>query len=141
MTRNISLDMDHIRTVIPPYLRPFVLLSYPVPPPRRLLSFSSPTETLYGQGPEDLCFAAFAAIAFTVLREISLRYILSTIARLWLGSGHEGLKDERARRRARRRMRHVITRFAEQGWSFLYCTVFWTIGMVRPCRSSIYRHV
>lgn len=53
------------------------------------------------------------------------------------GNGNGALAEKgiagETKREARQR-EHTALRFAEQGWSFLYCTVFWTLGMV--CASS-----
>jgi len=67
-----------------------------------------------------------------------MRFVLSPFVKWWVGSGLMGEKEDRKmsaleRRimnRERRRLNHVATRFSEQGWSFLYCSVFWTIGFV-----------
>ena len=40
-------------------------------------------------------------------------------------------RDERGLTKlARRKLEHTVTRFAEQSWSFAYCSVFWTLGVV-----------
>ncbi|GFZ46296.1 hypothetical protein JCM24511_04543 [Saitozyma sp. JCM 24511] len=148
MTHNMSspFSLSYLNTIttrLPPSLRPFFLLSYPVPPSasRRLLSPAlGPAPTLYGKGPEDVYFTISCALGFTILREICVRYILRWFALLWLGpvdrangSGKgkgRTIKDERERRRLKRKRQHVVTRFAEQGWSFLYCSVFWSMGML-----------
>jgi acyl-CoA-dependent ceramide synthase len=158
------MSTSYLQAFLPKSLHPFVTLSYPLPsapsslplPLRHLLSSSHPAaptgkaytrlaavagtaEKLYGKGPKDLYFAVFCAIAFTVLREIMLRYILSAFARAWLMSSYRKSKgasksetgrDRRMKRRDRKKMEHTVTRFAEQGWSFIYCTVFWSMGMV-----------
>jgi acyl-CoA-dependent ceramide synthase len=154
MTHNMSspFSLSYLNTLttrLPPSLRPFFLLSYPVPPSasRRLLSPAlGPGPTLYGKGPEDIYFTISCALGFTILREICVRYILRWFALLWLGpvdrvngSGKgkgRTIKDERERRRLKRKRQHVVTRFAEQGWSFLYCSVFWSMGMVRGLGSK-----
>ena len=45
------------------------------------------------------------------------------------GNGLEKGTGAETKREARQRD-HTALRFAEQGWSFLYCTIFWTLGMV-----------
>jgi hypothetical protein len=39
-------------------------------------------------------------------------------------------KPYKESRAERKRRNHASLRFAEQGWSLTYCTVFWTLGMV-----------
>lgn len=145
-----------MESFIPPSLRPYVLLSYPVHRPAATLELSKANhlrytnEVLYTKGPNDIFFAAFCAVAFTVLREVILRGVLKPFANWWLRSAKKakrkralsrangigngnGASDKGAvgetKREARQR-EHTALRFAEQGWSFLYCTVFWTLGTV-----------
>jgi acyl-CoA-dependent ceramide synthase len=143
--------------MIPTSLRPYVLLSYPVHRPKATLALSKSNylrytnNTLYDKGPNDLYFAAFCAVAFTILREVVLRGLLKPFANYWLvsarraktrksasvsnGSGKgspTGKGEARETKKERRQREHTALRFAEQGWSFLYCTVFWTLGMVGP---------
>lgn len=148
-----------MESLIPISLRPYLLLSYPVDRPAASLELSPANhlrytkETLYGKGPNDVFFAAFCAVAFTVLREVILRGVLKPFANYWLrsakkakrkrassrvnGNGVNGAGGEketiRETKREERQREHTALRFAEQGWSFLYCTVFWTLGTVsRP---------
>jgi acyl-CoA-dependent ceramide synthase len=142
-----------MESLIPPSLRPYVLLSYPVDRPAASLELSPANhlrytkETLYKKGPNDVFFAAFCAIAFTALREVILRGVLKPFANYWLRSAKKAKRKRAASRangngvggekgiiretkREERQREHTALRFAEQGWSFLYCTVFWTLGTV-----------
>ena len=142
MNINMSSPTSYIQSIpstihstLPPSLHPFFLLSYPVrPSTSRLTSLfeSTKPETLYSKGPEDVYIVITCAIGFTILREFTMRYVLSPLARYLIDRPPPNAKsltrpEERLRRR---RVRHLVTRFAEQGWSFLYCTAFWTIGGV-----------
>jgi acyl-CoA-dependent ceramide synthase len=152
-----------LESLIPHSLRPYVLLSYPVHRPKATLALSKSNylrytnNTLFDKGANDFYFAAFCAVAFTILREVVLRGLLKPFANYWLlsarrakrrkslsvvnGSGNGYVKgngvtspggkvDGRETKKERRQREHTALRFAEQGWSFLYCTVFWTLGMV-----------
>jgi acyl-CoA-dependent ceramide synthase len=146
-------------SLIPPSLRPYISLSYPVLRPAATLQLSKlnhlryTNEVLFTKGTNDFLFAGFCAVAFTVLREVMLRGVMKPFANWWLrsagrakrkralsraaangngnvnGNGVEKGTIGETKREARQR-EHVALRFAEQGWSFMYCTVFWTIGMV-----------
>lgn len=137
----------YIHSLLPTALRPWVSLSYPVPPPHFTQSplaklrigasrIRDAQPQLYGQGPKDVYFVVFCALAFTVLRQICLKYVLSAVARNWLlrtrrkEREKKGEKAKPLTKSERRKMEHTVTRFAEQGWSFLYCTIFWTLGCV-----------
>jgi acyl-CoA-dependent ceramide synthase len=52
-------------------------------------------------------------VFFTGLRASVMDFILTPLAK------RSGIKKENDR-----------TRFAEQAWLFIYCTVFWSLGMV-----------
>ena len=135
----------YLQSILPEALHPFISLSYPIPPsPFSIPPFHSSTSsssffnssypsTLYDKGPKDLYFLLFCALGFTILREITIRYVLSTFARRWLissrrkdGQGQSGSMGKAEKRN----MEHIVLRFAEQGWSFLYCAVFWSLGVV-----------
>ena len=135
MNHNLSSDPlpNLLQSLIPSALHPFLLLSYPVYSTPTFLSSINPFYparywTLYDKGPQDIYFVAFCAVAFTMIREIVIRYVLRTFAWSWLNSGSR--KGDRISRRQLRLREHTALRFAEQGWSFCYCTIFWTIGMV-----------
>ncbi|ORY22750.1 TLC domain-domain-containing protein [Naematelia encephala] len=135
MQRNMTQlpTLTHLQSRLPTSLLQFVSLQYPVPPTTssRLASIfssshssslSSPPPTLYSNGPRDVYFVFSCAVAFTVLREVIIRGIVTPSARYWL------VKD-RASKREKRKLHHIITRFAEQSWSFFYCSIFWSIGV------------
>lgn len=146
----------YIHSLLPTALHPFVSLSYPVAPSQSSLPKlripttrirEPPLPQLYGQGPKDVYFVAFCALAFTVLREICIRYVLSAFAEKWLERARrkeyerKGEKVRGLTKLERRKMEHTTTRFAEQGWSFIYCTLFWSLGGVsRPgrCQSKYF---
>jgi acyl-CoA-dependent ceramide synthase len=110
------------------------------------------SQTLYDKGWDDVYFVAFCAVAFTVLREIILRGVMKPFASYWLsssarkarlkkatakmngvdGTGSGSVSPRRETKREIRQRDHTALRFAEQGWSFAYCTVSWSLGMVSP---------
>jgi len=156
MSASHSSIPTYIQSLLPTALHPWVSLSYPVVPPhasqtplaskiRTATSWrhreASAQPQLYGQGPKDVYFVVFCALAFTLLREVTMRYVMSTFARGWLKRARRKEREKRGEKvrpmtkLERRKMEHVVTRFAEQGWSFLYCTVFWSLGVVSPARS------
>lgn len=133
---NATTRHTSLRDLLPPSLQRIILLSYPVRPPAisRLSppssTPSSQSQTLYGKGPADIAFTLFCALGFTVLRALVMRYVLGTFVRWYLSrqfgrpeAGWRGKKE-------RKRREHVVQRFAEQGWSFLYCTYSWSLGTV-----------
>ncbi|RUP45308.1 TLC domain-containing protein [Jimgerdemannia flammicorona] len=73
---------------------------------------TSPGSGEYGVGFDDVYYVAFWVLAFTATREAIMRHVFQPFAR-WNGV-HSAKK---------------LVRFAEQGWSFLYYVVFWTLGM------------
>jgi acyl-CoA-dependent ceramide synthase len=78
-----------------------------------ILQHGDPKSGLYKKGKDDAYFIFTWVVFFTFLRAATMEYILMPIAKL------SGIKKIFQR-----------TRFAEQGWSFLYYSVFWTLGMV-----------
>ena len=134
MNRNMSTDtLPLLHSLIPAALQPFLLLSYPVSSYPAFLSTiksfqpNGPT-TLYDKGAQDFYFVAFCAVTFTTLREVVVRWVFRSFAWSWLSWRER--KGERISGRQLRLREHTATRFAEQGWSFCYCSVFWTLGMV-----------
>lgn len=128
---NSSSPSSSIRHLLPPSLESIMLLSYPVRPIRQPIpsSSASASPTLYGKGPADALFVLFCALAFTIAREIIMRYVLATSVRWYLSrqsTPPPGVKGKKERKRRE----HVVQRFAEQGWSFLYCTCSWSLGTV-----------
>ncbi|KAK8869962.1 hypothetical protein IAR55_000532 [Kwoniella newhampshirensis] len=135
-----------VHTYLPTPLHPFLLLSYPVRPhlsffqrtSKHLSVTSTSSPTLYSKGSKDLCFVIFWALAFTLARAFCLRYVFAPFVRWYLGAtpaGHEHAQNGKAHlakgeRKERRRKENIATRFSEQAWSCLYCSVSWTIGMI-----------
>ncbi|KAL8383423.1 hypothetical protein RB595_006940 [Gaeumannomyces hyphopodioides] len=76
------------------------------------LSYYNPRTGLYAVGMDDLCFVAFLVLVLTGLRAGLMQHILSPLAQ-WLGA--TGTRQR--------------TRFAEQGWMFLYYLCFWPLGL------------
>jgi acyl-CoA-dependent ceramide synthase len=158
MNSNYSTALpNYLHSLLPIALHPWLLLSYPHPSSRHAFLRSTSSQlksppTLYSRGRNDVYFVAFCAITFTLLREIMLRYVLRWFAGWFLRramdkevkakrkGGLEGVDLGIWERREARVVEHNITRFAEQGWSFTYCTIFWTLGMVGPpYKSDRYR--
>ncbi|KAI9889583.1 MAG: sphingosine N-acyltransferase lag1 [Vezdaea aestivalis] len=76
------------------------------------LSYRNPETGYYRQGPDDFYLIAYWTVIFMGLRAATMDYILAPFAQ------RGGVDKVKGR-----------VRFAEQGWLFLYCTVFWTTGM------------
>ena len=62
---------------------------------------------------DDTYLIAYCVILFTGLRAWCMEYVLAPLAKR---IGIAKRKD--------------LTRFSEQGWSFIYYVVFWSLGMV-----------
>lgn len=78
------------------------------------LSYYDAASGQYTQGWEDFHFVTFGIIVFTALRAATMDYVLKPLARMG------GIQKKKA-----------TVRFAEQGWLLIYCSIFWTLGMVR----------
>lgn len=65
------------------------------------------------RGPDDVYFVVFWIVVFTGLRAALMEYVFIPFARWW------GIESTKSR-----------LRFAEQGWMFVYYSVFWSMGMV-----------
>lgn len=78
------------------------------------LSYYNPATGKYALGHDDLYIVGFCVVLFSGIRAGSMEYVLAPLAR------HCGLTNKKR-----------ITRFSEQGWMFMYNSVFWTLGMVR----------
>lgn len=112
---------------LPAHVRRFAALPYPA------------GGGLYDKGPEDLLVVSACAVAWTVLRHVSMNYVLSPLADAVIP--HESIPKSAARtpallrheqRLVAKRRKHNVERFAEQAWGMAYCTVFWSIGLVSP---------
>src|SRR6266540_2578384 len=77
------------------------------------LQYEDPKTGLYKKGRDDAYFVFTWVTLFTFLRAATMEYILIPLAKL-------GKIKKNAQR----------MRFAEQGWSFLYDSISWTLGMV-----------
>jgi hypothetical protein len=100
----------------------------------------------YGKGPKDALFVLFCAIAWTLLREATMRWVFQPLMRQRLKqldasatkkkNGSEkiaqanGQVPTASRKREMRLREKTITRFAEQGWAFSYCVTFFSLGIV-----------
>lgn len=82
--------------------------------------YDSATET-FEKSWEDLYFLLFWVITFTFLRATVMTYVLMPMAR------RVGASTER-----------TVQRFAEQGWSCIYYSCSWVLGMVRLFFSFIF---
>ncbi|CAB4384562.1 longevity assurance proteins LAG1/LAC1 [Rhizophagus irregularis] len=93
----------------------FLILAYFIFPGAEkffFLQHGDPKTGLYKKGKDDV-YLIFTWIAlFTFLRAVIMEYILIPTVKLG------GIKKVSQQ-----------TRFAEQGWSFLYYSIFWTLGM------------
>ena len=74
------------------------------------IKYRDPETGLYAKGKDDIYFVSFWVIMFTFLRAAVMEHLLIPIAK------KEGIK--------------TTTRFAEQGWLFIYYSTSWTLGMV-----------
>ncbi|KAI5453838.1 Sphingosine N-acyltransferase lag1 [Naganishia albida] len=98
----------------------------------------------YGKGPKDALFVLFCAIAWTLLREATMRYAFQPLMRQRLNQlDARSKKDESEKsvkagggekqtaswKREMRLREKTITRFAEQGWAFSYCVTFFSLGI------------
>ncbi|WVW83313.1 hypothetical protein I302_105332 [Kwoniella bestiolae CBS 10118] len=129
-----------ISTYLPVSLHPFFLLSYPIyPKPTssflRLSSSNPPTQILYDKGHKDVYYALSCAIIFTLLRSFTMNYIFQPFAGYVLDRNRileyrqKKVKMVEETKKEKKHRHHLVTRFSEQAWSMLYCTVFWTLGM------------
>ncbi|KAF2424460.1 LAG1-domain-containing protein [Tothia fuscella] len=75
------------------------------------LSYYDAREQHYLQGWDDGYFVLLWVVVFTGVRVVVMDYLLTPFA-CWAGIKSEKMK----------------TRFAEQGWQFLYYVVFWSLG-------------
>ncbi|KAK6902744.1 acyl-CoA-dependent ceramide synthase [Kwoniella mangroviensis CBS 10435] len=141
-----------IETYLPSSLHPFFLLSYPIHPKAhsflRLASTSNHNvvgQILYDKGYKDIYYSISWAIIFTLLRSFTMNYVFQPFASYILdrnrrielkqkkkkikGGGAEVEVVVEESKKEKKHKKHLVTRFSEQGWSMLYCTVFWTLGM------------
>jgi acyl-CoA-dependent ceramide synthase len=78
------------------------------------ISYRDAESGLYARGWDDMYLVFFYIVVFTGMRATVMHYMLMPLAKM------SGIRSKKGK-----------TRFAEQAWLLLYCTVFWTLGMVR----------
>jgi acyl-CoA-dependent ceramide synthase len=138
------------------FTRAFFELSYPTATPANPDSF--PTSRYYEPGLLDACFIVSSIAVFAVIRDIVRLHIATPMANKWLfgstkgavaltynkrrgkslanGNGHtlngngDGHYSVHLSAKNRMRERNVV-RFAEQSWSLVYYTLWWSFGVVR----------
>ena len=88
-------------------LAPGIMISYPLP------RLPEETVTHYGKGPLDYYFLAFYVVVFSCIRQSVTEYVLRPFAK------SQGIKGE-----------SKLLRFMEQGYAFLYFSVFGSLGLV-----------
>ncbi|TFY74866.1 hypothetical protein EWM64_g9148 [Hericium alpestre] len=141
--------MDYLLSVdrLPPFLIPFVSLSYPVETPAHPDCF--PDASYYDLGYFDLCIMVSCVALLAVLRDSARLAIFEPFAswmltRDWrirqgqkqLTNGHTGEKgtmtppeEPQMGPAEARRIHRSVLRFAEQGWQFMYCAAQWAFGL------------
>ncbi|POR38501.1 Sphingosine N-acyltransferase lag1 [Tolypocladium paradoxum] len=85
------------------------------------LSRLNPRTGKYATSTDDFCFMAFCFVLFTGLRAGVMDHVLAPLAR------RRGVAKKKA-----------VTRFAEQAWIVIYCSVFWPLGMFIYCNSPYF---
>ncbi|KAG8927189.1 sphingosine N-acyltransferase lag1 [Tulasnella sp. 418] len=138
----------------------FTRLSYPASP--SALNFF-PQYQHYDKGWLDVPFVIGWTLVFAIAREVIMRWVCAPFMQWWLlreeqqralarrkstkqsymnGSLANGVtrptKPKRTRSQADRMREKKVTRFAEQGWSFVYYTYSWVFGMYIHCHSPYY---
>ncbi|EFP83528.2 sphingosine N-acyltransferase lag1 [Puccinia graminis f. sp. tritici] len=89
-------------------------IQYRTPIPKFIyLSYLNPVNGLYFKGNDDIYFVCFWALVWLTLRELSIQFIWTPVG-AWFGLRKKSSK---------------LVRFAEQGWTLSYATVFWSIGV------------
>ncbi|KAJ3994204.1 TLC domain-containing protein [Lentinula boryana] len=130
------------------YLYPFIFLSSPTTTPTNPDSF--PTSQYYRTDTKDLCLVISIIAVYAILRDALRLGVFEPFARWKLfrdltrkqhagksngnasvsssGNGHSSARITLAKAE-RRKMRHSVLRFAEQGWSVVYYTLQWGFGL------------
>ena len=137
MERLLSLD------TVPSFLVPFTTLSYPVPTPARTDSFHK--SVYYDIGYRDACLMVTMIAVMAIIRDASRLLVFEPFAawkltRDWRSSKahHHGTSTPPSEKRLEvpenspiaRRIQHNVTRFAEQGYLFLYYILQISFGCV-----------
>ncbi|WWC85313.1 uncharacterized protein L201_000175 [Kwoniella dendrophila CBS 6074] len=100
---------------------------------------------LYDKGIKDIYLVISCAIIFTLLRSITMNYVFAPFANYIITRNKnlellqsspvkskvkiKSIQYTEESKKEKKKRNHTITRFSEQAWSWLYCTVYWTIGM------------
>jgi acyl-CoA-dependent ceramide synthase len=154
------MDALYLTKWLPSYLEPFISLSYPTNTPKDPDSF--PHAPYYNTGRRDLCFIITCIVVMAVLRDTlrlgvfepfarwklsrdlklrkkqkSLRAVANGTAnnqakRVSSGNGHAANGSLHPSAHELRQVHRSVLRFAEQGWSVVYYTLQWSLGLV--CR-------
>jgi acyl-CoA-dependent ceramide synthase len=152
------MDALHSTNWFLPYLEPFISLSYPTDIPKDPDSF--PRSTYYDTGRRDICFIITCIAVMAVLRDTLRLGVLEPFARWKLsrdlasrkkqkslraaangttngqaksgdiGNGHSAPRSLHPSPRELRQVHRSVLRFAEQGWSVVYYTLQWSLGLV-----------
>lgn len=77
------------------------------------LQYHNDRTTRYGAGFDDIYYVFLVVVALTGLRAAAMEYVLAPYAK------HMGLLKKKE-----------VTRFSEQAWLVIYCSIFWTLGFV-----------
>jgi acyl-CoA-dependent ceramide synthase len=85
------------------------------------LSYFNPDSGKYATGSDDVFIVMFCIVLFTGLRAATMEYLFEPLAKL---NGISKRKD--------------MTRFAEQAWTIVYYTIFWSLGLYIYCNSPHY---
>jgi acyl-CoA-dependent ceramide synthase len=85
------------------------------------LSYYNPRTEKYAAGIDDLYFMTFCIVLFTGLRAGVMEHVLAPLGKRW---GIAKRKD--------------ATRFSEQAWLLIYCSIVWPLGMYMYCRSKYF---
>jgi acyl-CoA-dependent ceramide synthase len=88
------------------------------------LSYYNPRTGQYAAGLNDLFFMTFCIVLFTGLRASAMEHVLAPLAKRW---GISKRKD--------------ATRFSEQAWLLIYCSIVWPLGMVWKDPSILCPHI
>ena len=157
------MDVLYLTKRFPSYIEPFISLSYPTDTPKDPDSF--PHAPYYDTGRRDLCFIITCIAVMAVLRDTLRLGVFEPFARWKLsrdltlrkkqkslravangtangqaksgsnGNGHAANQGLHPSARELRQVHRSVLRFAEQGWSVVYYTLQWSLGLV--CRSFL----
>lgn len=105
---------DHSTQKLSTYQTRLPAIQYRNPIPKFIhLSYLNPVNGLYFKGNDDIYYVGFWVLVWLSLREILMKLFWKPIGLWW------NLSRQSSR----------LQRFAEQGWNFAYCAVFWSMGM------------